>query len=56
MHTIYGWHVIKLIESRPATPPSFEQVKAQLTANLQQARYQQFLESALANARVAKGI
>lgn len=55
VHTIYGWHVIKLLESRPATPPPFEQVKAQLTANLQQARYKKFLESALANAKIAKG-
>jgi peptidyl-prolyl cis-trans isomerase C len=51
VHTIYGWHVIKLLEVRAATPQSFEQVKAQLAANLQQTRYRQFLESALTNAK-----
>jgi peptidyl-prolyl cis-trans isomerase C len=55
VHTIYGWHVIKLLESRPAAAPPFEQVKAQLAVNIQQARYKQFLESALANAKAAKG-
>ena len=51
VHTIYGWHVIKLLEVRAAAPPPFEQVKAQLTANLQQARYKKFLESALVIAK-----
>jgi peptidyl-prolyl cis-trans isomerase C len=55
VHTIYGWHVIKLLEARPATAPPFEQVKAQLGVNLQQARYKQFLELALANAKSNKG-
>jgi peptidyl-prolyl cis-trans isomerase C len=55
VHTVYGWHVMKLLESRPTTPTPFEQVKAQLGANLQQIRYQQFLESALANAQVHTG-
>jgi peptidyl-prolyl cis-trans isomerase C len=49
VHTPYGWHVIKLLETRPASAPAFDQVKAQLAANLQQARYKQFLEAALAN-------
>jgi peptidyl-prolyl cis-trans isomerase C len=43
VHTIYGWHVIKVLESRAAAVPPFEQVKAQLSANLQQSRYQHFL-------------
>jgi peptidyl-prolyl cis-trans isomerase C len=47
--TMYGWHIIKLIETRPAVAPQFERVKAQLATNLQQARYKQFLESALTN-------
>jgi peptidyl-prolyl cis-trans isomerase C len=55
VHTIYGWHVIKLLEARPAAAPPFDQLKAQLVANLQQARYKQFLELALANAKSNKG-
>jgi len=52
--TIYGWHIVKLIETRLAVAPPFEQVKAQLAANLQQARYKEFLESALANAKIGQ--
>jgi peptidyl-prolyl cis-trans isomerase C len=55
VHTIYGWHVIKLLESGPATPPPFDQVKAQLAASIQQARYKQFLESAIPNAITNQG-
>lgn len=47
VHTIYGWHVIKLLETRAANPPPFEQVKAQLAVNLQQDRYQAFLDQSL---------
>lgn len=54
VHTIYGWHVIKLLETRPAAPPPFDQVKAQLAINLQQARYKQFLKTALENAKADK--
>jgi peptidyl-prolyl cis-trans isomerase C len=54
VHTIYGWHVIKLLETRPAAAPPIEQVKAQLAVNIQQARYKHFLELALANAKTDK--
>jgi peptidyl-prolyl cis-trans isomerase C len=55
IRTIYGWHVIKLLETRPAAAPPFEQVKAQLAVNIQQARYKMFLQSALANAKADNG-
>ncbi len=45
--TAYGWHVVRLIESRPVTPPSFEQVKAQLAVTLQQERWRKFLDESL---------
>ena len=47
VHTPYGWHVIELIEVRPASPPPFDQVKAPLATNLQQERYQKFLDDSL---------
>jgi peptidyl-prolyl cis-trans isomerase C len=47
VHTAYGWHIIKLIESRSAAPPPFEQVQAQLALNLQQERYRAFLAESL---------
>lgn len=54
VHTIYGWHIIKLLGTRAVTHPSIEQVQAQLAANWQQARFSEFLQSALANTKTAK--
>lgn len=54
VHTPYGWHVIELIESRPAAPPPFDQVKAQLASNLQQARHQKFLDDSLKSASASR--
>jgi len=43
VRTAYGWHVIKLLETRAAAAPPLEQVRAQIVANLKQERYQQYL-------------
>lgn len=43
VHTIYGWHVIKVLEARSAAAPPYEQVKAQLIDDIQQQRYESFL-------------
>lgn len=52
--TAYGWHVVRLIETRASEPPSFESVKPQLVANLQQKRYRRFLDEALAQVEVER--
>ena len=52
VHTPYGWHLINLLETRAASAPPFDQVKAQLAANLQQERYQKVLDDSLRNAQV----
>lgn len=41
--TQYGWHVIRLLETRPATVPPLAEVHAQLVENLKQKRYAAFL-------------
>ncbi len=33
--TRFGWHIIKLVDRRPAAPPSFEDVKQQIGAQVQ---------------------
>jgi peptidyl-prolyl cis-trans isomerase C len=48
VHTIYGWHVIKLLELRSSAAPPIDQVKAQLIVDLQQQRYAKFLEDVAA--------
>lgn len=55
VHTAYGWHIIKLVETRAAQAPPFEQVRAQLLINLQQSRYERFLDSATASVKIANG-
>jgi peptidyl-prolyl cis-trans isomerase C len=47
VHTPYGWHLIKLIETRPISAPPFDHVRAQLAVNITQDRYQKFLASSL---------
>lgn len=50
--TSYGWHVVKLIETRAKAAPPLEVVKAQLMANLKEERYRAFLEERLRGSRV----
>jgi peptidyl-prolyl cis-trans isomerase C len=54
INTPYGWHVIKLIETRPAAAPPFDQVKAQLAVNLQQERRVKFVQSTLAGTTIER--
>ena len=42
--TPYGWHVIRVLETRRAEVPPMADVRAQLVANLQQQRYEAFLK------------
>ena len=44
MKTPYGWHVIRVLETRRAEVPPMADVRAQLVANLQQQRYEAFLK------------
>jgi peptidyl-prolyl cis-trans isomerase C len=54
IQTSYGWHVIKLIETRSGSAPPFEQVKAQLVVNLQQERREKFMQSVLATTTIER--
>ncbi len=36
VHTSFGWHVIRVEDRRPMTPPTFEQMKPQILAQMQQ--------------------
>lgn len=41
----FGWHVIKLEDSRDVAPPTFEQVKKKLTKHLQRQRVNTYVKS-----------
>ncbi len=55
INTAYGWHVIRLLESKPAEAAPFDRVKAQIAASLQQERYRRFLDQSLADLNVERG-
>lgn len=46
VHSVYGWHVIKRVATRPGVAPSFERLQAQLAVNVQAERYAAFLAEA----------
>jgi peptidyl-prolyl cis-trans isomerase C len=52
VHTQFGWHVIKLEDTRPAKFPSFEEVKPQLTQQAQQGQLQKLVADLRAKAKI----
>lgn len=52
VQTRFGWHVIKLEDTRAQQPPSFEEVKPQLERALQQQRVAMYLENLRKEAKV----
>ena len=48
----FGWHVIKLEDTRPLTPPAFEEVEAQIGPLVQQTKFQAYLEELTKAAKV----
>ncbi|VAW77925.1 hypothetical protein MNBD_GAMMA13-459, partial [hydrothermal vent metagenome] len=44
VQTQFGWHIILLDDERASTPPSFDQVKAQLQGFVQKQRVQEYIE------------
>jgi peptidyl-prolyl cis-trans isomerase C len=54
VQTQYGWHIIKLEDTREVTPPPFDQVKAQVTKNLIQKKLVAYVEDMKKNAKIDK--
>jgi peptidyl-prolyl cis-trans isomerase C len=52
--TEFGWHVIKLEETRAATPPPYESVKAQLGPMIQQKKFEAHLKELVKTAKVER--
>jgi peptidyl-prolyl cis-trans isomerase C len=50
--TQFGWHVIKLEDSRSATPPKFDEVKPQLRKVVEQGRANDYLQALKAKADI----
>jgi peptidyl-prolyl cis-trans isomerase C len=54
VQTQYGWHVIQLEDTRDAAPPSFDQVKPQLTDAVQRKKLQAYVEELKKQAKIEK--
>ena len=54
VQTQYGWHIIKLDDTREVTPPPFDQVKAQVSKNLIQKKLAAYVEDMKKNAKIEK--
>ena len=54
VQTQFGWHIIKLEDTRESTPPAFDQVKPQLTNAFVQKKLQAYVEDLKKNAKIEK--
>lgn len=54
VQTQFGWHVVKLIETRMAEPPALDEVRGELAAEIENAAVQETLDKVLAETEVVK--
>jgi len=54
VQTQFGWHVIKLEDTRETAPPPFEQVKQQVTNGVIQKKLQAYVDSLKKTAKIDK--
>jgi peptidyl-prolyl cis-trans isomerase C len=54
VQTQFGWHIIKLEDTREVAPPPFEQVKAQVTNGVIQKKLQAYVEDLKKTAKIEK--
>jgi peptidyl-prolyl cis-trans isomerase C len=54
VQTQFGWHVIKLEDTRETAPPPFEQVKQQVNNGVVQKKLQAYVDSLKKNAKIEK--
>jgi peptidyl-prolyl cis-trans isomerase C len=52
--TEYGWHVIKLVETRPLAPPAFDSVKDRLQQIVLSKKFKAYVDGLLAKAQIDK--
>jgi peptidyl-prolyl cis-trans isomerase C len=56
VQTQFGWHIIKLEDTREVAPPPFEQVKAQVTNGVIQKKLQAYVEELKKTAKIEKNM
>jgi peptidyl-prolyl cis-trans isomerase C len=56
VQTQFGWHVIRLEDTREVAPPPFDQVKQQVTNQVIQKKLQAYAEGLKKTAKVEKSL
>lgn len=54
VQTQFGWHVIRLEDTRDVTPPPFDQVKSQLTNGVMRKKLQAYVDQLKKDAKIEK--
>jgi peptidyl-prolyl cis-trans isomerase C len=54
VQTQFGWHIIKLLDTREVTPPPFDQVKAQVSKQVIQKDLLAYVDELKKNAKIEK--
>jgi len=56
VQTQFGWHVIKLEDTRETSPPPFEQVKQQVSNGVMQKKLQTYVDGLKKTAKIEKSL
>jgi peptidyl-prolyl cis-trans isomerase C len=56
VQTQFGWHVIRLVDTREAAPPPFEQVKDRVTQIVEAKKFKAYTDTLLSKAKVTKSL
>jgi len=54
VQTQYGWHVIQLMETRPVSPPPFDQVRQRLEQMVQAKKFRLYTDELMHNAKIVR--
>jgi peptidyl-prolyl cis-trans isomerase C len=54
VQTQYGWHIIELVETRPLTPATFEQLKPRLVQVVEARKFKTYTDELMKNAQIVK--
>jgi peptidyl-prolyl cis-trans isomerase C len=54
VQTQYGWHVLQLVESRPLTPPPYDQAKPRFEQIVEAKKFKTYMDELMRDAKVTK--
>ncbi len=52
----FGYHVIRLLDTRDVTPPPFDSVKDRLVQMVEQKKFKAYVDGLVAKAKVTKSL